>query len=42
MWGEENDKVRHVALLFNSGNAEVVGIFVEFKENMISQLNSYA
>ena len=41
-WGEENEKMRHIALLFDcNGNGEVVGLFNEFKQQMVEQLNKY-
>ena len=41
-WGAEKEKTRHVAVRFDhAGNAQAVGIFNEFKRQMVEQLNDY-
>ena len=37
------DKYRHIALQFNNrGNAKVAGIFNDFREDMVVQMNRFA
>ena len=41
-YGDGGDKERHVALQFDShGDAEIAGIYTEFKDSMAKQLKNY-